>query len=289
MEATVGLAYLLCRILDTIEDAPLAPDEKRVLLQLFLKSLEHPEARKAFYETAKTRPALLNGDDGALLLETPRVLSHLSRLKPEPQALLCRCVVDMGEGMAQLADLQKIQNETQLRHYCHIVAGTVGELLTGLYLLIQPQSPEDEAALWKDSESFAQALQRVNIAKDAGRDQIREIQFIPGLSIDSPGAKERHYRFCLQSLEHLEGALRYTLATHPKSDYRRFCALPLMLAVLTLSRIAGHPEVFSPDNGPKIPREETAALIEFCRDHAGNDRALTARFREAAASLRAPA
>jgi farnesyl-diphosphate farnesyltransferase len=184
----------------------------------------------------------------------------------------------MGEGMVLLLDQPHIENEEQLSRYCHVVAGTVGELLTGLYCLTHNVDAEKTKALWADTEAFAQGLQRVNIAKDAGKDHERKVSFIPGLSALSEEALSLHHRFCHQIMPHLQGALRYTLSIAPTSPYRQFCALPLLLAVQTLAKIAGHPEVFSLEKGPRIPREDTMKLIDFCRKHAGNNAQLSSAF-----------
>jgi farnesyl-diphosphate farnesyltransferase len=287
MEATVGLAYLLCRILDTVEDSSLPVPEKQSLLHAFLEGLETPSHRAKFHTAALSSEHFKDGHDAALLLIATEVLGQLHRLEPKAAALLYRCVREMGEGMAELVAQDRIHNETQLAHYCHVVAGTVGELLTGLYLLTHTSNAAQRATLWAETESFAQGLQRVNIAKDVAQDQLRNIQFIPGFSANDPNSTLHHQAFCKQTLSHLEGALRYTLAVDSQSPYRCFCALPLMLAVQTLAQLIGHPEVFSLGKGPKIPREETMALIEFCREHAGDDERLAARFHGAAMPLRA--
>ena len=285
MEAPVGLAYLLCRILDTVEDTILPIDERKALIELFLKGLESPDHLNEFLARAQSTQALETGDDCSLLKESRTVVGHLKDLRPEVRAIFLKCIHEMGEGMILLLDQPHIENEEQLSRYCHVVAGTVGELLTGLYCLTHRVDAEKTKALWADTEAFAQGLQRVNIAKDAGKDHERKVSFIPGFSASSKEALRLHHRFCHQIMPHLQGALRYTLSIAPSSPYRQFCALPLLLAVQTLAKIAGHPEVFSLDKGPRIPREDTMKLIDFCRQHAGNNSQLSTAFRLAAEPL----
>jgi farnesyl-diphosphate farnesyltransferase len=285
MEAPVGLAYLLCRILDTVEDALLPIDERKLLIGLFLKGLDSPTHLDEFLSRAKSTQAFETGDDCSLLKQSTTVIGHLEDLRPEVRGIFLRCIHEMGEGMVLLLDQPHIENEEQLSRYCHVVAGTVGELLTGLYCLTHNVDAEKTKALWADTEAFAQGLQRVNIAKDAGKDHERKVSFIPGLSALSEEALSLHHRFCHQIMPHLQGALRYTLSIAPSSPYRQFCALPLLLAVQTLAKIAGHPEVFSLEKGPRIPREETMKLIDFCRKHAGNNAQLTRAFSLAAKPL----
>jgi len=285
MEAPVGLAYLLCRILDTLEDAELPVAERQVLIALFLAGLHDSEALKVFLKQVRQSHAFKSGDDAELLHQSERVIGFLQALSPEAQTIFLRCIQEMGEGMALILAQPSVRNESELTHYCHIVAGTVGELLTGLYCLSHSVDAEKTQALWAETESFAQGLQRVNIAKDAGIDHSRKVSFIPGFSVESKKAHTQHQQFCSQILPHLKGALRYTLAIAPSSPYRQFCALPLLLALKTLGKIAGHPEVFSLEKAPRIPREDTMKLIDFCRKHAGNNADLIAEFRLTAQPL----
>jgi len=277
----------MCRILDTIEDSSLAADQKRALLHQFLSAIENESELPHFLHDANSHGVFNEDDDGRLLLAADEVIQALYGINEGPRAILLDCVYEMGEGMAELAALQSIENEEELTRYCHIVAGTVGAFLTSLYLMTHSSTAEHSKILQEESEAFAQGLQRVNIAKDASKDNERKVQFIPGLSIQKPGSIERHTRFCVRTLDYLDSALRYTLAIVPNSPYRCFCALPLMLAVHTLNRIGGHPEVFSVSNPPRIPREDTLKLIEFCRLHAGNDEALIQQYQTASADLRA--
>lgn len=282
MEAPVGLAYLLCRIVDTVEDAELPVAKRQALIGRFLAGLNSETELKAFLLEARQSGGFESGADAELLHQSAEVVSYLRTLSPEAQAVFHQCIHEMGEGMALILGQPPIQNETELARYCHVVAGTVGELLTGLYCLTHEVDEANTRALWADSEAFSQGLQRVNIAKDAGQDHARKAAFIPGLSVGSDKAHAQHKLFCAQILPYLQGALRYTLAIAPTSPYRRFCALPLLLAAKTLGTITGHPEVFSLEKAPRIPRVDTLKLIDFCRLHAGNNAELSRVFMLAA-------
>jgi farnesyl-diphosphate farnesyltransferase len=279
MEAPVGLAYLLCRIVDTVEDAELPVPERQALMGRFLAGLSDKAALLTFLQEARKSGAFESGADAELLHQSAEVVRYLESLSPEAQAIFRKCIHEMGEGMALILGQPPIQNETELTRYCHIVAGTVGELLTELYCLTHAVDAHNTRALWADSASFSQGLQRVNIAKDAGQDHARKASFIPGFSVASDKAHAQHKLFCTQILPYLHGALRYTLAIAPTSPYRQFCALPLLLAAKTLGTITGHPEVFSLEGAPRIPRLDTLKLIDFCRLHAGNNAELSQAFR----------
>lgn len=289
MEGPVGLAYLCCRILDTLEDSLLPIEEKKALLA---------ECMEVFHGRCPPAPLLQrlqdtdafadeNDADGALLLNLEPVLYEVSLLPPATRDILLRCMDEMGEGMMDMMDITELRDETELHRYCHIVAGTVGNFLTDLYLQ-QPIAiqPEERQTLEAQSENFAQGLQRVNIAADAGKDLIRKITFIPGLLKENTPSIERHLDFCRDTLRFLDGGLEYLLAVRPKNAYRSFCALPLLLAGKTLSRVAGHPGVFSSEGAPRVPREETMKLILFCRDSIQSEHAIRQAFAEFTAPLR---
>jgi farnesyl-diphosphate farnesyltransferase len=289
MEGPVGLAYLCCRILDTLEDSLLPVQEKRTLLS---------ECMAVFHGQLPPEPLLhrlrdtraFEGEsdaDGALLLNLEPVLREVYLLPQSTRNILLHCMDEMGEGMMDMMEISELRNEAELHRYCHIVAGTVGNFLTDLYLQ-QPIAiePEERKTLEAQSENFAQGLQRVNIAADAGKDLIRKITFIPGLLKNKTPSLERHLDFCKDTLRYLDGGLEYLLAVCPKSAYRSFCALPLLLAGKTLSRVAGHPGVFSSEGAPRVPREETMKLIVFCRDSVQSDQAIQKAFADFTAPLR---
>lgn len=290
MEGPVGLAYLCCRILDTLEDSLLPVSQKKALLAECMAVFHGQKPPAPLLERLRDTGAFsAAGDaDGALLLNLEPVLSHVALLPESTREILLRCMDEMGEGMMDMMDTTELKNESELHHYCHIVAGTVGSFLTDLYLQESLEvQPEERKTLEAQSENFAQGLQRVNIAADAGKDLIRKITFIPGLLREKAPSTERHLEFCKDTLRYLDGGLEYLLAVRPKSAYRSFCALPLLLAGKTLSRVAGHPGVFSSDGAPKVPREETMQLILFCRDSVHSDQAIRQAFAEFTAPIRA--
>ena len=80
-----------------------------------------------------------------LLREMPFVLRKLDELPPDAREILCHHVKRSGEGMAQIVsrcdDGGRLSLTTlqDLRDYCYVVAGIVGEMLTELFLLGRPQ------------------------------------------------------------------------------------------------------------------------------------------------------
>jgi len=285
LEGPVGLAYLCCRLLDTIEDSPLALSAKTRLLHDAVDLFKGQLGPKEFDNKLREAGPFQEGEDVDLLYDFEPLLHALNALEPPLQKSLLHCIEEMGLGMAKMANKTGLSNEKELFEYCHIVAGTVGTLLTDYYCYFEKPDSKTESLLRSKSESFAQALQRVNIAADAGRDKFEKRQFIPGLFDKKFNAQLVHHDFCTSSLPYLKEGLAYTLLIEGHHPYRSFCALPILLACRTLSLVAGDERVLTPEGGPKVPREETLQWIVFCREESHNDQALSAAFSQALEAL----
>ena len=87
---------------------------------------------------------------------------------------MARYVERSGEdGRLELADL------ADLRAYCYVVAGIVGELLTDLFLLGRPALQAVAPALCQRSPIFGEGLQLVNILKDSAADAREGRRYLP--------------------------------------------------------------------------------------------------------------
>src|SRR5262249_55911514 len=119
-----------------------------------------------------------------LIAETPSVLREFFALRPEAVEPIRSHVIRSARGMAgfiergrngrvELATLQ------DLRDYCYAVAGIVGEMLTELFLLGRKELLPVATTLRDRAAFFGEALQLVNILKDAAVDAGEGRQFLP--------------------------------------------------------------------------------------------------------------
>jgi farnesyl-diphosphate farnesyltransferase len=184
----VGIAYLLFRVADTFEDAELWPrDRKLEALDRFARLLQSPapeEARRAA-EIWLAAPPCSDAGYLELLRRTPQVLGAFWRLSPGPRQLIGEHTRRTAEGMArfvrraaeggeiELADLE------DLRGYCYVVAGIVGEMLTELFLSGRQALAPVRRFLRARSARFGEALQLVNIIKDSLADAAHGRRFLP--------------------------------------------------------------------------------------------------------------
>src|SRR3989304_2083035 len=93
------VAYLVCRVADTIEDAvALAPDTKASLLSAWARALEEGNPDESLLGTAFPTPA---GDDERLVNDADVVLREFRRLPPSHPDAVRPWVRQMGAGMAE--------------------------------------------------------------------------------------------------------------------------------------------------------------------------------------------
>ncbi len=269
----VSNAYLLCRILDTIEDEPaLTIDQKREYSLAFLDILFEGVSPDAF---VKELPALLSTKtipaEHELIRNAGRVVNITRNLSPKQQSILQRHLKVMTRGMLYY---QKhlpafgLESLEELNRYCYYVAGVIGELLTDLFCDHSTQIANQYEALMQLSNPFGQGLQMTNIIKDLWEDFANGYCWLPrdifsfhnfNLNDLTVGMKDKNFKEGLLqmiaiSCKQLEHAVDYTLLI-PKQEkgIRKFCFWNIGMAALTLQKIRQKPH-FTAGDQVKISR-----------------------------------
>ena len=260
IEKVVGNTYLLCRIVDTIEDAAnLSASKKQDLSKLFLDCVLGRLAAQDFVDACLL--ALRdygNLDELDLIAHTPTVLRILHTCAKEDQAAVSRCVSIMSDGMTYFHGKQTragLQDLQEFEKYCYVVAGVVGELLTTVFSNHSTAFSKNFQGKEQLAIAFGQALQMTNILKDSPEDKARGVSWKPA---------DMNQADLLQiAYEKLQDSLQYILLI-PKQDsgIRRFCFLAFGLAVMTLSKIAQRTE-FNHQNEVKLSRKTVMAFYAF--------------------------
>ena len=283
IEKVVGNTYLLCRIVDTIEDAAdLSPETKQKLSQLFLDAVLERATVESFVEPClKALDHYGNLDELDLIAHTPTVLRILHTCSKDDQAAVSRCVSIMSEGMSYFHGKQTQAGLKDLREfekYCYVVAGVVGELLTTVFsnhssAFAKNMKGHDGLAI-----AFGQALQMTNILKDSPEDHARGVSWKP--------ADINQKELLKISYEKLQDSLSYILLI-PKAELgmRRFCFLAFGLAVMTLSKIAKRNE-FSNQDEVKLSRKTVMAFYTFTKFAVKSDVLMQTFFNTFSKSLR---
>ena len=283
IEKVVGNTYLLCRIVDTIEDAAdLSPEMKQKLSQLFLDAVLEKSPVESFVEPClKALDHYGNLDELDLIAHTPTVLRILHTCSKDDQAAVSRCVSIMSEGMSYFHGKQTAAGLKDLRefeNYCYVVAGVVGELLTTVFsnhssAFANHMKGHDELAV-----AFGQALQMTNILKDSPEDHARGVSWKPA-DISQKSLLKISY-------QKLQDSLSYILLI-PKTELgmRRFCFLAFGLAVLTLSKSAKRNE-FSNKDDIKLSRKTVMTFYAFTKFAVKSDMLMQSFFNMFSKSLR---
>jgi len=276
----VGNAYLLCRIVDTIEDDKHLPvNDKRVFAELFNDVVAGREDAADF--AGKLAPLLsetASEDERDLIQHTPAVIRITHSFNARQRAALERCVTVMGEGMVkyQESDVRfGLPDVPAMDEYCYYVAGVVGEMLTELFCDYSREIDRYRDQLMQLSVSFGQGLQMTNILKDIWDDRERGMCWLPQDVFEEYGADLRDIRpdnitpEFQQALGHLIGvahahldnALTYTLIIPAReTGIRRFCLWALGMAVLNLRKINNNRD-FNSAGQVKISRRSVRRTI----------------------------
>lgn len=271
----VTIAYLLFRIADTFEDAARWPKERRLgALADFSALLEESEEKASDAAPGESLPAVSVrartlaeswiagappvGHAGYLdlLAATPAVLEAFAGLAPEARRAISRHTRRTADGMAGFVARHDADGRLQLddledlRRYCYVVAGIVGEMLTELFLLAEPDLASDSDALTRRAAGFGEALQLVNILKDAASDASEGRRYLP-VTVDRATVFGLARNDLLVATEYVTtlqrgGASRGLLA---------FTALPVLLAWGTLERVE------SEGAGAKLTRDEVQGMV----------------------------
>lgn len=307
LEHSVLIAYLLCRIADTIEDTTSLPrEEKCRLLDDFSRCIENgaldvPQLRSAFDD--------YRNEDEGLAWRSDAVLREFSRLPKSHQEKVRPWVMEMCAGMARFVSgdgdsqpdyVTSLDTIADLDSYCYYVAGTVGHMLTGLFGEVSP--PIDEVSYKRMNSlatSFGLGLQLTNIIKDVADDRSRGHNYLPRKLCQAEGIEpedvqggrhrseaRRVVNALVQKAQgHLCDALEYTTCV-PRRQHgiRAFCLTSLFFAVKTLRLTERDDTVLDPARKVKISRGAVHRTILTTQMIASYDRLVMAYFRHLAGS-----
>lgn len=238
----VGVAYLLMRIVDTLEDAPgLSTDERRAGFRQLEAALEGEAAAIG----ALTRPLGESADERALMCEAAEVFARVRALEPEHRAAVCGCARTMSAGVCGLMERSAarglpypaVRDGEELREYCYYVAGVVGEMLCAMmaHHLKQPALRR----LRDVAVELGIGLQLVNILKDALKDSTQGRRYLP-VTEGGDVAQAAIYAAVLQEARRsLQQGVEFVLALPTAArELRTFCGLPIAWGAMTLARAA---------------------------------------------------
>lgn len=270
LQEPVGLAYLLMRIVDTIEDMPGLGNEERRARFAQLDQILANETRDASVLTQN--PIGENDAELALMQEADQVIARLRSLREEQRTAIYACAREMMTGvqkfMTRAAERNReypaVQSSDELREYCYYVAGIVGIMLNEL--MSQHLKMNQLTGLRELAVELGIGLQLVNVLKDALTDSQKGRRYLP--ITEATGLSHGEiYRVALDEARRSLGrGIDFVLAlpSHAR-ELRQFCGLPLAWGALTLSRAE------KDEQKAKISRESIMQTIERFSSLAGDD------------------
>ena len=300
----IGNAYLLCRMIDTIEDEPhISFLQKKAFSEIFVQVVRGEKSAENF--SKKVKPLLssvMSESEHDLIANTERIIRITHSFSPNQRKSIERCVTIMSQGMMQFQkdpiNKMGLKDIHQLDRYCYYVAGVVGEMITELLCDYSPEINSKKNLLFELSSSFGQGLQMTNILKDIWTDQLRGACWLPrdifhstgfdlsSLATDSNKNLQNSPEFITGILnlisiahKHLTHALYFTLII-PSHEVgiRRFCLSSLGMAVLTLRKIRNHPN-YTHAQEVKISRRSVRIIVIITRLLARSNFALRVFFK----------
>jgi len=308
LRPVVSNAYLLCRIIDTIEDEPkLNFEQKQQFANMFVSIVEGQLPTQTFSE--QLAPLLSDStipEEHELINLTSDVIRVTHGFNPIQREALSSCVRTMAAGMIEFQKSHAqfgLNDQAHMDRYCYYVAGVVGEMLTKLFCEYSTEIAQHKDKLIKLSVSFGQGLQMTNILKDIWDDSERGACWLPHsvfkkfdfdlqqlltaqlLNSEILTLKNReNFELALGHLVgiahwHLLKALNYTLLI-PKNEHglRKFCLWAIGMAMLTLRKINKNRHFIS-SNQVKISRRCVKATILASNLSVRHDNALKVLFK----------
>jgi farnesyl-diphosphate farnesyltransferase len=251
----VGLAYLLFRIADTLEDAPSwGRDTRMAALDSFGEWLVGEHDERAWLDSVAASPPT---DDAGCLALIARAEGVRTAVAQRGHDLAMAMTMDVVRTSSKMAEFVARQDESgglvlrdieDLREYCYAVAGIVGELLTEMFLRRDPELEPQRDELMDLAPAFGEALQLVNILKDSSSDAREGRSYIPP-SVPRADVMALARADLVRANEYVDVLARAGASSH----VRTFCELPVRLAEATLDRLE--------EGAEKLTREEVMGIF----------------------------
>jgi farnesyl-diphosphate farnesyltransferase len=276
----LATSYLLCRVVDNIEDCQQPAAWKKLRFAEFIQLLKDPTLAANILPLwqQQTWPGLTPEEQELMGFKHGIPLWQIyQRIPGETRQIIDRWTATMARGMSQLEDpyqspqfiqrqgVRLLAAEEDYNRYCYYVAGTVGHLSTELVINHYRLNDTVAAGLLAACEACGRGLQKTNIIKDFAKDLKRGISYLPDAWLREAdyrplalaGAGPSWVKKVLQNVVHeLRDATAYLL-TLPYSapGYRMASLLCLLPAYQTLLLAAERQEkLFTPDHQVKISR-----------------------------------
>lgn len=261
----VGLSYLLCRLVDTVEDANWSNHALQgAEFARFDAALADPA--RDLVDWAKQFPADIPESERLLLVDADRLM-HDYHAFPAPVREAMRTLIgSMSRGMQHFSapGELRLRDVREVNQYCFFVAGVVGELLTHLLAAFDAHFKITPLVL-RRAHHFGQFLQKVNLLKDQVGDEREGRHLVP-----SRADLER------VAFVNAQNALEFLVALPARqTEFRRFCAWSLFLG---LEALAVARRSLNENRVLKVQRRKMEEILGAVEEALGDEGALRQLF-----------
>jgi len=297
LRSYMGAAYILCRVIDNIEDCAAPIDLKKARFRDVPQMIIEPRLADDLLKSWDT--GIWNGltEDEENLMSSSNSLPLwriFQQFPNEVRRIIGHWVGQMIEGMSHLTDaayppkfkkhdgIQVLAGYEDYGQYCYIVAGTVGNLATDLVILHYQLSGFVADQLLKFSQACGRGLQKTNIVKDFRDDVSRGICYLPDEWLSEVNYRPLSFRgaprdwnrkVLFDVMAELKDATRYILALpYEAIGYRissLLCLLPALQTILHAAKNQG--TLFTTQHPTKIDQQTFMQCILDSRRLANNN------------------
>ena len=274
LQKPVGLAYLLFRVSDSLEDHPDMEAARKIeLLELWAEVLAEQTPAKVLTTSIMD----LDSDDPEVYVaqHADELIHYLSTMPSELQEMMIIRVKRSTLGMARWqCQGPNVETVEELDDYMHQVAGRVGYLMTDIYAWYSPDIKDRKDELMPMSREIGLGLQTVNVIRGLRKDYERGWIFVPGTYLTQQGITrdqffERDYegqsinivnKLAVKAKSHLDYGLAY-ISAFPRHQHRvRLASIwPLFFAIKTMAISRNNIDVIR--NEVKITRQDVKTII----------------------------
>jgi farnesyl-diphosphate farnesyltransferase len=296
----LAVAYLICRVVDNIEDTLQPFEWQQERFAEFSMLLDAPHKAEQLLTDwdlfdwpglNDSEKELMTSKNGLMLWQTYAQMSDRYR---EP---IRHWASRMASGMERSGnpytsdyffnhgDIRLPIQESDYDLYCFYVAGTVGRMITELAVLFYGVDGQVAQTLIKGSDACGRALQKTNIVKDFANDLQRGVCFLPGewlqevdfapLRLDGAPSSWKA-KVLLNVVDELEASVGYVQALPEQAEGYRKAGLLMMLPAYETILLAAQQldDLFSPHHSLKISRVKMGQCVLRARTMARDNQAI---------------
>lgn len=271
------LAYLVFRVVDTIEDSTIKIETKKEMFDLFLSTLKKEKYNKKITDKCKTEllKKLTYSYEAGLLKNLDSVINLFYSIpRPEAKALLKRAE-EMSKGMYKFQS-KSIKTFDDQDEYCYYVAGLVGYLFNDLFYYNKILTEQKKEHLMEYAKRYGLGLQKVNILRDIAYDIPDKRYYWPEnllkkyklsyKTVCLKGNKEKSISVLNDMVKNAIGYLNdglYYIISLPRSalKVRVFCLIPLFMAIESFVKCIDNENVFIKGKKVKISRSTVKKIV----------------------------